>query len=179
MSSSITTKPVHCFVLTEETRLLSFLLFLTPKDQRHRHHHHLLTSYIEAKARGSLQRTILEANNTSDTNDRHSRYGVVTRAVKPHHNVGNRGPHGHPLMYGQAFSSPDTYHVRIDCCILTYVGSILVANNFWGKEDAGVQPLLERMSAAKQTCDELRSFYAGTTSTTTPPFFFLADRSLY
>lgn len=39
----------------------------------------------------------------------------------------------------------------------------VVANNFWGKEDAGVQPLLERMSAAKQTCDELRSFYAGMT----------------
>ncbi|KAJ4413611.1 formin-binding protein [Gnomoniopsis sp. IMI 355080] len=38
------------------------------------------------------------------------------------------------------------------------------ANNFWGKEDAGVQPLLERMSAAKQTCDELRSFYAARAS---------------
>lgn len=35
-----------------------------------------------------------------------------------------------------------------------------VANNFWGKEDAGVPPMLERMHAAKQTCDELRSFYA-------------------
>ncbi|KAI3392005.1 hypothetical protein diail_6358 [Diaporthe ilicicola] len=34
------------------------------------------------------------------------------------------------------------------------------ANNFWGKEDAGVPPMLERMHAAKQTCDELRSFYA-------------------
>ncbi|CCC09842.1 hypothetical protein SMACR_03398 [Sordaria macrospora] len=33
------------------------------------------------------------------------------------------------------------------------------ANNFWGKDDAGVQPLLERMSAAKTTCDELKSFY--------------------
>ncbi|KAF3761895.1 hypothetical protein M406DRAFT_295601 [Cryphonectria parasitica EP155] len=33
------------------------------------------------------------------------------------------------------------------------------ANNFWGKEDAGVTPMLERMHAAKQTCDELRSFY--------------------
>ncbi|KAK3316345.1 hypothetical protein B0H66DRAFT_592548 [Apodospora peruviana] len=33
------------------------------------------------------------------------------------------------------------------------------ANNFWGKEDAGVGPLLDRMHAAKQTCDELRSFY--------------------
>ncbi len=35
----------------------------------------------------------------------------------------------------------------------------VVANNFWGKDDAGVQPLLERMHNAKVTCDELRSFY--------------------
>ncbi|KAJ9151248.1 SH3 domain-containing protein [Pleurostoma richardsiae] len=33
------------------------------------------------------------------------------------------------------------------------------ANNFWGKEDAGVGPLLERMHAAKVTSDELKSFY--------------------
>ncbi|EOO03747.1 putative cell division control protein [Phaeoacremonium minimum UCRPA7] len=33
------------------------------------------------------------------------------------------------------------------------------ANNFWGKDDAGVGPMFERMHAAKQTCDELRSFY--------------------
>ncbi|OAA67956.1 SH3 domain-containing protein [Niveomyces insectorum RCEF 264] len=33
------------------------------------------------------------------------------------------------------------------------------ANNFWGKDDAGVGPLLERMQAAKQTSDELRGFY--------------------
>ncbi|KAL8716262.1 MAG: hypothetical protein Q9220_000167 [cf. Caloplaca sp. 1 TL-2023] len=33
------------------------------------------------------------------------------------------------------------------------------ANNFWGKEDAGVQPLLERMQNAKVTCDELKLFY--------------------
>ncbi|KAB5542919.1 hypothetical protein GE09DRAFT_1225066 [Coniochaeta sp. 2T2.1] len=33
------------------------------------------------------------------------------------------------------------------------------ANNFWGKDDAGVSPLLERMHAAKTTCDELKSFY--------------------
>jgi len=37
----------------------------------------------------------------------------------------------------------------------------VVANNFWGKDDAGVSPLLERMHAAKQTCDELRAFYSG------------------
>ena len=36
---------------------------------------------------------------------------------------------------------------------------LVVANNFWGKDDAGVQPLLERMHNAKVTCDELRSFY--------------------
>ncbi len=35
------------------------------------------------------------------------------------------------------------------------------ANNFWGKEDAGVEPLMQRMHHAKQTCDELKSFYAG------------------
>ncbi|KAI1881079.1 hypothetical protein JX265_001319 [Neoarthrinium moseri] len=38
------------------------------------------------------------------------------------------------------------------------------ANNFWGKEDAGVGPLLDRMLAAKQTCDELRSFYSARAS---------------
>jgi hypothetical protein len=38
----------------------------------------------------------------------------------------------------------------------------IVANNFWGKEDAGVQPLLERMQGAKVTCDELKAFYNGT-----------------
>lgn len=35
------------------------------------------------------------------------------------------------------------------------------ANNFWGKDDAGVEPLLQRMHNAKQTCDELKSFYSG------------------
>ncbi|WPG99370.1 septation protein imp2 [Acrodontium crateriforme] len=34
-----------------------------------------------------------------------------------------------------------------------------VANNFWGKEDAGVSPLLERMHNAKVTSDELKAFY--------------------
>ena len=34
-----------------------------------------------------------------------------------------------------------------------------VANNFWGKDDAGVQPMLERMHNAKVTCDELKAFY--------------------
>jgi len=38
--------------------------------------------------------------------------------------------------------------------------TFVVANNFWGKEDAGVQPLLERMHNAKTTCDELKSFYS-------------------
>lgn len=35
------------------------------------------------------------------------------------------------------------------------------ANNFWGKDDAGVEPLIQRMVHAKQTCDELKSFYNG------------------
>jgi hypothetical protein len=30
-----------------------------------------------------------------------------------------------------------------------------------GKDDAGVNPLLERMHNAKQTCDELKAFYSG------------------
>ncbi|KAL1619439.1 formin-binding protein [Diplodia seriata] len=34
-----------------------------------------------------------------------------------------------------------------------------LANNFWGKDDAGVTPLLERMHSAKVTGDELKSFY--------------------
>ncbi|KAI1263257.1 hypothetical protein F5Y18DRAFT_395131 [Xylariaceae sp. FL1019] len=38
------------------------------------------------------------------------------------------------------------------------------ANNFWGKEDAGVGPLLDRMASAKQTSDELRSFYGARAS---------------
>ncbi|TVY14017.1 Septation protein imp2 [Lachnellula arida] len=33
------------------------------------------------------------------------------------------------------------------------------ANNFWGKDDCGVDPLLSRMHNAKQTCDELKAFY--------------------
>lgn len=37
--------------------------------------------------------------------------------------------------------------------------TVAVANNFWGKEDAGVHPLLERMHNAKVTSDELKSFY--------------------
>lgn len=80
-------------------------------------------------------------------------------------------------MYEHASPNPKPDHLRIDCCILTDVGPILVANNFWGKEDAGVQPLLERMSAAKQTCDELRSFYAGTKSNTTSNH--VADHALH
>ncbi|KAK2013877.1 hypothetical protein LZ32DRAFT_557168 [Colletotrichum eremochloae] len=38
------------------------------------------------------------------------------------------------------------------------------ANNFWGKDDAGVGPLLDRMLAAKQTCDELKAFYSARAS---------------
>lgn len=36
-----------------------------------------------------------------------------------------------------------------------------VANNFWGKDDAGVGPLFQRMHDAKTTCDELKAFYTG------------------
>ncbi|ODM19169.1 hypothetical protein SI65_05786 [Aspergillus cristatus] len=37
--------------------------------------------------------------------------------------------------------------------------SLSFANNFWGKEDAGVPPMLDRMHNAKVTCDELKNFY--------------------
>lgn len=46
----------------------------------------------------------------------------------------------------------------------------IVANNFWGKDDAGVQPLLERMHAAKVTSDELKSFYNSTSATYTSSY---------
>jgi hypothetical protein len=39
--------------------------------------------------------------------------------------------------------------------------SMSFANNFWGKDDAGVDPLLSRMQYAKLTCDELKAFYTG------------------
>ena len=35
-----------------------------------------------------------------------------------------------------------------------------VSNNFWGRDDAGVDPLLSRMQNAKTTCDELKAFYS-------------------
>ena len=34
------------------------------------------------------------------------------------------------------------------------------SNNFWGRDDAGVDPLLTRLQGAKSTSDELKSFYA-------------------
>lgn len=34
-----------------------------------------------------------------------------------------------------------------------------VSNNFWGRDDAGVDPLLTRMANARTTCDELKAFY--------------------
>ncbi|PPJ57431.1 hypothetical protein CBER1_01351 [Cercospora berteroae] len=37
--------------------------------------------------------------------------------------------------------------------------SLSFANNFWGKEDAGVDPLLQRMHNAKVTSDELKAYY--------------------
>ncbi|KAL6236911.1 hypothetical protein BDW75DRAFT_205643 [Aspergillus navahoensis] len=37
--------------------------------------------------------------------------------------------------------------------------SLSFANNFWGKDDAGVAPMLERMQAAKLSCDELKTWY--------------------
>ncbi|KAF9889118.1 hypothetical protein FE257_007607 [Aspergillus nanangensis] len=37
--------------------------------------------------------------------------------------------------------------------------SMSFANNFWGKDDAGFLPMLERMHCAKSSCDELKTFY--------------------
>ncbi|KAF2791534.1 hypothetical protein K505DRAFT_205811, partial [Melanomma pulvis-pyrius CBS 109.77] len=37
--------------------------------------------------------------------------------------------------------------------------SLSFANNFWGRDDAGVGPMLERLHNAKVTSDELKSFY--------------------
>ncbi|KAJ5728321.1 hypothetical protein N7493_004651 [Penicillium malachiteum] len=37
--------------------------------------------------------------------------------------------------------------------------SMSFANNFWGKDDAGVQPMLDRMHGSKTTSDELKAFY--------------------
>jgi hypothetical protein len=45
--------------------------------------------------------------------------------------------------------------------LLLLTNSVTVANNFWGAADAGVNPLLQRMQNAKQTCDELKAFYTG------------------
>jgi hypothetical protein len=44
---------------------------------------------------------------------------------------------------------------------ISQANGFVVANNFWGKDDAGVGPMLERMHNAKVTSDELKSFYAG------------------
>ncbi|KAF2033611.1 hypothetical protein EK21DRAFT_58086 [Setomelanomma holmii] len=38
--------------------------------------------------------------------------------------------------------------------------SLSFANNFWGKDDAGVGPMLDRMHNAKVANDELKNFYA-------------------
>lgn len=35
----------------------------------------------------------------------------------------------------------------------------LVANNFWGRDDAGLQPMLDRMHGSKTSNDELKAFY--------------------
>lgn len=38
----------------------------------------------------------------------------------------------------------------------------IVANNFWGRDDAGLQPMLDRVHGSKITNDELKVFYNGT-----------------
>lgn len=51
------------------------------------------------------------------------------------------------------------YHTNVSLNALTI---ILVANNFWGKEDAGLQPMLDRVHGSKITNDELKVFYGST-----------------
>ena len=60
-------------------------------------------------------------------------------------------------------------HLLSHCLVCTALGTLndystlitdtVVANNFWGKDDAGVAPLLDRMHSAKVTSDELKIFY--------------------
>lgn len=66
-------------------------------------------------------------------------------------NIGRR-TNGLPVMYAVPRSQ------LTERALLTIVIR-LVANNFWGKEDAGVGPMLDRMHCAKSTCDELKTFY--------------------
>lgn len=52
------------------------------------------------------------------------------------------------------------FPVRTHSTRTGFVLTFSVANNFWGKDDAGVGPMLERLHNAKATSDELKSFYA-------------------
>jgi len=52
------------------------------------------------------------------------------------------------------------------------------ANNFWGRDDAGVEPLISRMHNAKQTCDELKSFYTGMFTAMFVYYWWLTPRQL-
>lgn len=65
-----------------------------------------------------------------------------------------------PIAEGPTVSVSCRFHVEASESAHLH---LLVANNFWGKDDAGVNPLLERMQNAKVTCDELKAFYNGET----------------
>jgi hypothetical protein len=57
-----------------------------------------------------------------------------------------------------------TYGLHVLYAVLHYyslsrANNTLVANNFWGKDDAGLQPMLDRMHNSKVTNDELKVFY--------------------
>jgi hypothetical protein len=51
-------------------------------------------------------------------------------------------------------------YVQIQATYNIFLLTIAVANNFWGKDDAGVGPMLDRMHNAKVANDELKNFYA-------------------
>lgn len=103
---------------------------------------------------------LIRNHNTHETKRNHHNSNWLVR--RPSTCRQPRAPPSPSLVWRHLSPGGEVDHICI-CPILTYTCVPVVANNFWGKEDAGVQPLLERMSAAKQTCDELRSFYAGMT----------------
>jgi hypothetical protein len=69
----------------------------------------------------------------------------------------------HNATYCGWLGRPDGYLVLYDTLDLSRWNYILtcftVANNFWGKDDAGVTPLLTRLHNAKVAGDELHAFY--------------------
>jgi hypothetical protein len=72
-----------------------------------------------------------------------------------HHNAWDRGrgTFGLHVLYVKQLPAPASQ---------SNDAASIVANNFWGKDDAGLQPMLDRMHGSKTTSDELKAFYSGT-----------------